>query len=618
MIPLSNSYCITDQEPTTDSGFSLMSVIDEEDPLFINDVVFPEYADQFSVYDISYYYGQEKSYHEKIILPGQTLTIKGKIKNKKTTATKIGEEFYTQRDGQARYVKLSGWYTIEPGKTIEVSWDVPSEWTAYPPESDPVYPSNWISDEGGLTTEHQDYFGNNIKESVLVDKDNFIKGKIDDTGDIDCIKFNVEKDGYYEVSQLNGVQLTGQLYAENLIDTDDPLNGFEQKISSITPNENLLWGGYLIGGNTYAMKLVPKTVGATGDYTCAISVDTDGDGLPDVWERTGDIDGDGTIDIEGADPDKTDVFVEINWMTGFKPEQESLDIVAESFTNSGAGYKNNGINLHNVWGKEYPHIEVIEFTEDEEGNVNLDTVLEPYITHPIRLHAYHCALFGDRYCLSSDETSDTKSSGYASFDDLQVLFIARGCRYPDGEILDTEETAGTYMHELGHNFNLDHGGQDSVNYKPNYISVMNYPFQFDGLAGTGQYDYAHYLLPDLNENALIESAGIDPLCVTEGTGIGTAVCGQRDDIAISGRSYDFNNNGTFDEVPVSYDINEDGKLTVLKSFTDWDALVLKCGKIGSRINSNPTGFALMSVESHRTPIELPYSKYEPYGQSSNN
>src|SRR5262249_18161151 len=37
--------------------------------------------------------------------------------------------------------------------------------------------------------------------------------------------------------------------------------------------------------------------------------------------------------------------------------------------------------------------------------------------------------------------------------------------------------AGAFMHELGHNLGLHHGGDEDLNYKPNYISVMNYFFQ---------------------------------------------------------------------------------------------------------------------------------------------
>ncbi|MDZ7813345.1 MAG: M66 family metalloprotease [Ideonella sp.] len=45
------------------------------------------------------------------------------------------------------------------------------------------------------------------------------------------------------------------------------------------------------------------------------------------------------------------------------------------------------------------------------------------------------------------------------------------------------EQAGIFMHELGHNLGLTHGGAISVgspqNDKPNYLSVMNYKFISD-------------------------------------------------------------------------------------------------------------------------------------------
>ena len=68
---------------------------------------------------------------------------------------------------------------------------------------------------------------------------------------------------------------------------------------------------------------------------------------------------------------------------------------------------------------------------------------------------------------------------------------------------------GTFMHELGHNLNLCHGGpkgggaesdfQCDVNYKPNYLSVMNYTFQTpntpDGQATGRPLDYSRWVLP---------------------------------------------------------------------------------------------------------------------------
>jgi len=107
---------------------------------------------------------------------------------------------------------------------------------------------------------------------------------------------------------------------------------------------------------------------------------------------------------------------------------------------------------------------------------------------------------------------------------------------------DRFNIGGTFMHELGHNLGLRHGGgfdstaEDVPNYKPNYLSVMNYSYQFVGIPmsnpckvdpdcpdgalcnGTtcARIDYSNQVLPTgtatpglLNENgALDETAGL--------------------------------------------------------------------------------------------------------------
>ena len=55
------------------------------------------------------------------------------------------------------------------------------------------------------------------------------------------------------------------------------------------------------------------------------------------------------------------------------------------------------------------------------------------------------------------------------------------------------EKLGTFTHELGHKLGLKHGGKDHINYKPNYLSIMNYSFQTTGLfkdGGYGTFDYS--------------------------------------------------------------------------------------------------------------------------------
>ena len=96
-----------------------------------------------------------------------------------------------------------------------------------------------------------------------------------------------------------------------------------------------------------------------------------------------------------------------------------------------------------------------------------------------------------------------------------------------------DEQAGTFMHELGHLLNLDHGGarwlqpttatnpavlgQSSINCKPNYISVMPYHRQLPGsylnqasVGGAGGWvlDYSPGRLANLDELNLNEGNGL--------------------------------------------------------------------------------------------------------------
>src|SRR5205085_12275404 len=52
------------------------------------------------------------------------------------------------------------------------------------------------------------------------------------------------------------------------------------------------------------------------------------------------------------------------------------------------------------------------------------------------------------------------------------------------------------------------GGGDGVNFKPNYVSVMNYAFQLDGFGPGGTMDYSATALAQLDELHLNEPAGI--------------------------------------------------------------------------------------------------------------
>lgn len=63
---------------------------------------------------------------------------------------------------------------------------------------------------------------------------------------------------------------------------------------------------------------------------------------------------------------------------------------------------------------------------------------------------------------------------------------------------NVREQAGAFVHELGHNLGLRHGGRDDANVKAGYVSVMNDAYQMDGLVRGGErgiLDYARVARP---------------------------------------------------------------------------------------------------------------------------
>jgi hypothetical protein len=129
------------------------------------------------------------------------------------------------------------------------------------------------------------------------------------------------------------------------------------------------------------------------------------------------------------------------------------------------------------------------------------------------------------------------------------------------------------MHELGHNLNLSHGGGDDVNCKPNYLSIMNYAFQFSNFVHDRPLDYSRELNPSLNEGQLSEPDGVQGV-LTRGyrTAYGPPlVRTARVDVPI-----DWNRDGDADDIDVAVNINNFGiwgcsqnRLEVLTGYHDW-------------------------------------------------
>jgi uncharacterized repeat protein (TIGR01451 family) len=348
--------------------------------------------------------------------------------------------------------------------------------------------------------------------------------------------------------------------------------------------------------------------------------DADGDGLLDKWETDGiDYDMDGTPDLNlptmGANPRHKDIFVEADFMTGGNHTHNPEFLPDGTLLNSADNPRRRmeikfGVapqaNVRNPDGQRgiKLHVEVDEII-DEVPEIRFTTRLPAPSVHfqdlkkrffglsnyglagaknPVKLGAHRLvfryAIFGHRYA------EDPHASGIAIGPDL---FVSLGGTTNDFEedirtktLRDFPGTtfaeewidlvAGTFMHELGHTLGLFHGGgrgippsmatNRCINYKPNYLSVMNYSFQANErgralrLPGIPDHtrqriervlDYSATNLLTLDETALVEGRGISGppgrrtrYGVRNPAGIGLSYIGPTD------AAIDWNANGTID------------------------------------------------------------------------
>ncbi|MFK7758407.1 MAG: GC-type dockerin domain-anchored protein [Phycisphaerales bacterium] len=260
-------------------------------------------------------------------------------------------------------------------------------------------------------------------------------------------------------------------------------------------------------------------------------VDTDQDGLFDAWEDEGiDFEMDGVPEIDlpgmGAAVDQKDLFVEIDVHASGNVSQDVLDQVVDSFENAPVSNPNGfeGINLH--MDIDENSITDMNYVDDQSGS-NTSTIRN-------QLQAQRENFFGtpaERASPISEAVIQAKSLVYRyGVVGGKLTVIIPGRMFTPGGMgeiigddfvitlqnpdLDPGDQARTIMHELGHNLGLRHGGDDNVNYKPNYFSVMNYMHVYRrtnwgaGWNDALRTDFSRSKLPDVDEFNLSESAGI--------------------------------------------------------------------------------------------------------------
>lgn len=280
-------------------------------------------------------------------------------------------------------------------------------------------------------------------------------------------------------------RLTGDANTPPGTITKDFQLGNDAGVSTIVQNDGsiLVVGRAFIGGDDdfAIVRYSEARSGPTGN------IDTDGDSLLDDWEINGiDINNDGVVDLDlralGADPMRRDLFVEVDAMIGRAPLPNTVSDVVQAFANAPVLNPDGtmGINLHiivdelNLPAVDWPAQD--QFTGFPLGafqtyQTNFGTRAERNSNNATNILNAKAMVF--RYGIFGKSYGNTTSSGIARGipGDMFVVTLDGVGATPDTE-------PGTLMHEFGHTIGLRHGGDDDVNNKPGYLSVMSYTYQF--------------------------------------------------------------------------------------------------------------------------------------------
>jgi uncharacterized repeat protein (TIGR03803 family) len=364
-------------------------------------------------------------------------------------------------------------------------------------------------------------------------------------------------------------------------------------------------------------------------------VDTDDDGLPDDWEVNGLPTSQGRVPLGGS-PFHKDIYVYIDWLQktfpppvngllpqhSHQPDTSTLAPVIEAFKHAPILNPDNiaGVNVHITLGtgiEETPDLITLG-TLDPQGDYSLAAFEHVKQTNGFNNElaaVYHYALFAHN--IPNNFTGIAPVGG----EDLIVSVWNYANHYAGFPIVYSTVVAGSFMHELGHNLTLTHGGwipqgirgsliQDNTNYKPNYLSIMNYAFQtrglirrINGITFEGLLDYSEFALADLDKtidasqhlNGLSETNGLNHGTYFGGATYGTRYfCSVEDNVGRTAPgdynpwwppSIDWNCDGAIEQQTVQANINKDSNPsgpTILRApVADWSAISLKVGSIGS-------------------------------------
>ncbi len=359
------------------------------------------------------------------------------------------------------------------------------------------------------------------------------------------------------------------------------------------------------------------TYGGSNDITS--DADNDNDGIPDEAEIDGTTFSSLNLYQMGARQNQRDVFIEIDHMAGGDPatlpRKEALDKIVQSFARRGVALHFDVGNLfaaafnpdqYNLGGgNEVPFSRAIGLAPADASITNLYDIKGTNMAGNRRMVFYY-----QLFAWSQRADGRGGSSGVGEMPGNDSIITLGGFGLSTGNVaqrnLVTNYQAASVMHELGHNFGLRHGGNDAINRKPNYVSVMNYLYSPLGLPTIGnvegdRYDfYKRCSLTSVTQLTNAPSADPGKFEIDYSLGASTTLdesllnesqgLGRPSSVAV-----DFNCNKKTDTVAYLQDLNGDSSLDVLADNNDWGALDFVFRRNGSGAENGPL---LLDIQSH--------------------
>ncbi|TCC54543.1 hypothetical protein E0H73_37900 [Kribbella pittospori] len=328
----------------------------------------------------------------------------------------------------------------------------------------------------------------------------------------------------------------------------------------------------------------PQVVAAT---------DSDGDALPDAWETNGyDANGDGVVDVDlpamGATPNKKDLFVEMDYMDGRLASTAALDRIVQVYATAPVSNPDGstGIRVHldagSARGTKYDlgGGNQVPYDADLNPSATQTNAIKAANFASVRKAVFYYMIWGDSY-----DGGCSSGQAFNIPNDTFIVTVGPKCSWNATD----NYNVGTFVHEFGHNIGLKHGGTDNVNYKPNYLSVMNYFFQLGGVLksdGSLYWGYSNVAPPALNEAGLKESAGLGSSAAAFKTMWKCPNGSNRTTSGAASGPIDWNCDGDTADTARA-DINDDNARTSLTAQNNWASLIFGGGAVGGGTTVQP-------------------------------